>query len=327
MCAQVKLAYPPVSNQEADWVRTDAEVEALLRTSDFYVIAIRDLVTFDEGAVTFDQDTKLLNVPIKAGQRLLDSVDIDIYSIASRALGRDPDSVVASFGEGRIIRLTDGELEEADDDDRLYEWFSTEKMILDRGRGMTGLSGFNRHRAFATYELLYVGIAKKGDTFDRLFETAHSGRQSILTNEHPRLPGARVSDEMILFPFRIEPIQFKTIESAEDLTDTSEEAWAAHNRKVVVDAEKAFVKLLNPQYNNVKYKQYPVSSDGLWGHGYTGYGFTLAENITFTTPAATLVGSIDPALGGLPDNHADMLMVQSDEVTLVKGLPMPPEHL
>jgi hypothetical protein len=132
---------------------------------------------------------------------------------------------------------------------------------------------------------------------------------------------------MILFPFRIEPSQFKTIESADDLTDTSEEAWAAHSKKVVVDAEKAFVKLLDPQYNKVKYKQYPVSSDGLWDHGYTGYGFTLAENITFTTPAGTLVGSIDPSLRGLPDNHADMLMVQSDDVTLVKGLPMPSDHL
>lgn len=327
MWGHLRLAYVPVSNQEADWVRTDEDVETLIRQSDFYVIGIRELVMFDESACTCDPDTGLLNLPIRAGERLIDSVDIDPYLLAQQLLGQAPDCVVASFGEGRLIRLTEGDLNESEDEERLYEWFSTEKLILDRGRDLDGLSGFSKHREFATYELLYVGIAKKGDTFARLFDAAHMARQAILTNEHPRSTGARVSDEMILFPFRIEPFQFKTIESADDLTDTSAQAWALHSKRIVVDAEKAFIKLMDPLYNGVKYKQYPVSSDGLWGHGYTGYGFSLAENITFTTSTATLVGSTGPRLRGLPDDCADTLLVEGDQVTLVKGRALPAGHM
>jgi hypothetical protein len=327
MWACLRLAYPPVSNQEADWVRTDEAVEELLRQSDFYAIGIRDLVTFDESSVTFDGDTGRLEVPMRAG-RLVDTVGIYPYAVAETALRQEPDEVVASIDDtGRLIQLTEGDASAADHPERLYQWYSTEKIILDRGRGAIGLDGFAAHREFATYELLYVGIAKKGDTYDRLFDAAHTARQSILTNEHPRTSGARVSDEMILFPFQVDPMQFKTIESEDDLTDTSSESWKAHSKKIVVDAEKAFIKLLDPQYNSVKYKQYPVSADGLWGHGYTGYGFTLAENITFTTSTATFVGSLAPALGGLPDNHADLLLVEGDQVSLAKGLPMSIGHM
>ena len=42
------------------------------------------------------------------------------------------------------------------------------------------ISGFDKFRDFATYELLYVGIATAMGTFNRLFKKAHHARQSIL---------------------------------------------------------------------------------------------------------------------------------------------------
>jgi hypothetical protein len=37
----LKTVYPPISNQEAVWLQTDPEVEALLRRSDFYMLRPR----------------------------------------------------------------------------------------------------------------------------------------------------------------------------------------------------------------------------------------------------------------------------------------------
>jgi len=37
----LKLVYPPVSNQEAEWLSKVPEVEELWRQSDFYMIAAR----------------------------------------------------------------------------------------------------------------------------------------------------------------------------------------------------------------------------------------------------------------------------------------------
>ncbi len=37
----LETVYPPISNQEAIWLKNDTEVEALLRQSDFYMIGGR----------------------------------------------------------------------------------------------------------------------------------------------------------------------------------------------------------------------------------------------------------------------------------------------
>ncbi len=37
----LSLVYPPVSNQEAEWLKSDGEVETMLRRSDIYMIAQR----------------------------------------------------------------------------------------------------------------------------------------------------------------------------------------------------------------------------------------------------------------------------------------------
>ena len=42
------------------------------------------------------------------------------------------------------------------------------KLIWDRSRDRPGIIGFHRYREAASYDLLYVGIAKVGDSFERL---------------------------------------------------------------------------------------------------------------------------------------------------------------
>ncbi len=169
--------------------------------------------------------------------------------------------------------------------------------------------------AKSPYDLLYVGIAKATDTFDRLFDGAHHARQKILSNEWPRRPGARVTDEMILFPLRVESSGFRTLGEDDALTDVSPGGWEAHHKVVVIDAEKAFVHLLEPKYNVEKFASYPRSKDGLYGYGYQRYGFVLIENLTFLTANHTFRGSGQPRYG-LFDNYADMLTTSGDTVEL-----------
>lgn len=92
----------------------------------------------------------------------------------------------------------------------------------------------------------------------------------------------------------------------------------AYRKKVVIDAEKAFVHLLDPQYNVTKFASYPKSVDGLYGRGHTRYGFLIAENLTFTSGNMTMRGSWNPRLRVL-DNHADMITVTGDVVEMFAG--------
>jgi hypothetical protein len=291
-------------------------VEALLRTSDFYMMAMRPEVLFDE--IEFDGALWTVRVTGETpdGQPFVDHVTLDIERLATDTLGEMPETAWGEIGP-KLIRLWPGTEEDAEaglvDP---FEWFTTEKLLHDKGRGVAGISGLEKVRDFATYELLYVGIAKKSETYSRLFAQAHKTRQRILSGEWPRRSGARVTDELILFPFRLEPTIFRTMGPGDEPTSTTEDAWAPYKKKVVADAEKAFVHLLDPRYNVEKFASYPQGKDGLYGGEHQRYGYLIAENVTFTTANGTMRGSLDPRLGVF-DDSADWIFVEGDEVELV----------
>jgi hypothetical protein len=319
MMSTLKLVYPPVSNQEAEWVKSDPDVADLIRSSDFYLIGTRAEAVFDE--VTVDVDYRV-TIRISIGEDLTDEVVLDAKVFAQDLLGRVPETISVDLGP-KVIRFYDGEMEGVDSGSaELFEWFTTEKLIHDRGREVAGISGFNRFREFATYELLYVGIAKATDTFARLFEGAHHARQRILSNEYPHHDGSRVTDEMVLFALRLEPLVFRTLEAGDAPTDVTYAEWEKHRKRVVIDAEKAFVHLLDPKYNVEKFAAYPRSEDGLWGSGYDCYGFVLIDNLTFTTNSVTFRGSGQPRWDTF-DDHADMIITTGDVVELFVGLDRP----
>lgn len=318
MLSTLHLVYPPVSSYEADGVKDDPQVEALLRTSDFYVLAMRSEVHFDVENIETNGD--VWTVPVSGettdGQPIADHVTLGIEALATATLGHMPETFTADIGP-KVLRFWPVEQAAVEDGGvEPFEWFTTEKLLHDKGRGVAGIGGLDQHRDFATYELLYVGIAKKTDTFNRLFERAHHARQKVLSGEWSRRSGARVTDELILFPFRVEPTIFRTMGPEDGPTDTSDDAWAEYRKRVVADAEKAFVHLLDPQYNVEKFASYPKGIDGLYGGDHQRYGYLIAENITFSTANGTMRGSLNPELG-IFDDSADWILVSGDEVQLI----------
>lgn len=125
-----------------------------------------------------------------------------------------------------------------------------------------------------------------------------------------------MTDELILFPFRVEPTIFRTMGSENGPTEASGSAWAEYKKRVVADAEKAFVHLLDPRYNVEKFASYPQGTDGLYGADHQRYGYLIAENITYATANGTMRGSFDPRIG-MFDDSADWIFVSGNDVELV----------
>lgn len=311
--SRLELVYPPISNQEAVWLQDDPEVQAEMRHSDFYMIAGRAEARFTE--ITCDQDAHILRFNVRVGDALTDSVALRLHELA----GVDGhDRYWLEAGE-KMVRVWDGPVRQ--EGSKVLAWFTTEKLLWDKARGMPGIDGLDRCRDLATYDLLYVGIAKKGDSYERLINRGHKARMNILANEPQRYPGARVSDEVYLFLFRANPLILQTFAPGHEFSD-EDLSPNIDRKRIVADAEKAFVSLLRPDYNVTKFAKYPRGDDGLFGAGYDRYGYLIGEGIAFNTAHGRFKGAHDPC--GSISNDADFIMVEGDNVSLfVSGKDFP----
>lgn len=314
----LETVYPPISNQEAVWLQNDPEVEALLRQSDFYMIGGRAEAKYLN--LIIDPDTYIAKFDFAIGDDFSDPVEIHLRDLP----GVEASGASSFWVEGgeKIIRIWDGPIRETGSN--VLEWFTTEKLIWDRSRGRAGIERFDRYREAATYDLLYVGIAKVGDSFDRLISNGHKARMEILGNEPQRYPGARVTDEIFLFLFNVQPLIMTTFEP-DHYFENEEFSGAYDHKRIVADAEKAFVSLLKPEYNVVKFASYPKGADGLYGSDFVRYSYAICEAVSFNTAHGRIRGGRD-AVTGFITIDADSIFVEGNTVKLfVSGVDFPAE--
>lgn len=308
----LRTVYPPISNFDAVRLQEDSEVEAILRTSDFYMIGARAQARLEnpklesDGTFTFD---------FCVGEQAPAPFRINLLELPGVVALGEEDTFELEFDvQGRGFRIWDGTAHK--EGVNVIEWFTTEKLLWDAARARPGIVAPDNLRELATYDLLYVGIAKKGDSFDRLLAKGHKARMDILAKEPQRYPGARVSDETFLFMFTIDPLIFQTFDPNEKITDSDMLSGYDH-KSIVCDAEKAFVSLLKPEYNVQRFANYPKGSDGLYGADFDRYGYVLAEEMAFNTAHGRIQGGMSS--DGMFTNGADAIFVDGDSVTFYQS--------
>jgi hypothetical protein len=305
--ATLDLVCTPIPNNIVSHIARNKDAESILRGSDFYMIAGRAQASFAD--FDFDKETGLLHFSIAVAGGKSDSGSIDVFRLCIDKsipdgwnLGIRPEKTQI----GIFIQET------AEDEAKLIQAFIPEDVLMRRGRKETIIRGFDSYLELATYDLLYVGIAKVGDTYDRLFAKAHDARTRILSDEPQRFPGARVSDEIYLFAFKVEPLLMRVFTGDDEIED-SDMDFSYDSKRLVADAEKAMVSLLKPQYNRKLYPSYPKGRDGLYKTGLTSYSYAISEGMAFRTAYGTIKGGRERDI--TISNEADFIMVQGDEVS------------
>lgn len=302
----LRTVYPPISNADAPGLAKIPEVEELLRTSDFYMIGGREIARMREFA--FDGIAGDLNFDFVIGDGTPHPVRVALRELPGVAAAGDGVTIeIDKTGSG--FRIWDG--------DDVVEWFTTEKLLWDRSRNRPGIYGLDDVRSLATYDLLYVGIAKVGDSFSRLLKRGHKARQDILASEPQRYPGARVSDETFLFMFQCDPLIITQFDLDHEFTEADLDGHYEAKR-ITADAEKAFVSLLKPSYNVQLFANYPKGADGLYESEFVRYGYTIAEDIAFNTAHGTFRGGVDGATGMI-NNDGDAIFVEGDTVKFFRS--------
>lgn len=301
---------------------SDPDVKTIIRKSNFYMLAMREEIKFSfEENSSQEIEDGIFNFYLVCNNRdgsiITDTVTLDLNVIAQTFVNDIPDDFIIDY-HPKMIRILDGGDFKNEEDRELIYWFTTEKLLYDFSHHLAGISGLHHYHDLSKYELLYVGIAKSADTYQRLFEKAHLARQQILSKEWPRSPESRVTDELYLFSFQINPIGIHSIDENNAPKEFAQRSWEPYEKQILADAEKAFVHLLNPDYNIQKFANYPKGTDGLWGSQYKRYGYVVAENFSLQTSHGEFVGSVDP-LTGIVQSTADMILVAGEQVVLVKA--------
>ena len=271
-------------------MKSEAEVQAILKPCTIYFIAQRPLTYFQnlrsaDGLLTFEIADRSSNTPLKCSfdprangfaiddEKLL--VDIQFYK--SQADELEPFNDVA----GIKLRRIDG---------FFLFWLTPQKFIHHVLTERLNASIEGDIFGFIDYKVHYIGKAFSQEIWDRL--TGHEKMQSILTKEWPFDSNAAMSsleislilldisgfDEVNLFPlfdFALSP-SIEPIIHEFDFEDDNESFEKYYAPKFRVDAaeltnevEAMLVNKFKPQYNKIKFSNYPNIANGTRSAGYT----------------------------------------------------------
>lgn len=297
---QLQLVYPPISNQSAEWLWDDKVVREYVKRSKIYMLAQKQEVLFDDYSIDTEEftfefslkigDQKQPNLAIRCND-LVDCYDKNI-----------------EFEIGpQIFKIWDRDKPPSEEP---IFWATTEKLLYDLWRGHYPIKGDIDLRKLTKYNIYYVGISNKQDSFSRLFKNGHKNRTKILSNERQITPTGRLTDEIYIFLFDIKEIQLITSLSFEEPVPTPKE-W------LIADAEKAFVNFLKSKYNDIQFKKYPEGADGLYGKGFDTYSYMIDEDIEFYNDQARFVGvhNYYAHFSGSPS----FILTRGDQAELING--------
>lgn len=297
----LKLVYCPLTNRECDWLWEDEAMRQWLLSSKLYMIGQRSEVFFENvahdeaGTLTFDLTSG-------CGPRI-NGIRFDLRQLLDSIPCR-----IRVEGNKKHIKLID-EL------NQIIKWYTVDKLLFECWRKDVEIQNLEEYRIFTEYDLHYVGISKQGDSFSRLFKNGHEKRAKILSQERQIVPDASLSDEILIFFFELDPLGLGIVDTIHDFDDVFAE-WMPDAKALVADAEKALVKILNCQYNEVKYESYPKGRDGIFGQGLSRYAYSIGDDITFLTEQTSIRGlTFEKSFDG---DTADIIAIEGESVTLFK---------
>jgi len=299
---QLCLAYPPTSNRDFSYLKKEPVVKEIIKNSSLYLIAQRRVLTFEN--LTIDDD-QTIHFEIK--QKGSDKSIKGSFPSRQKLIVEDTDcEILLELGsddknnkfESQPYNNING-IRFWDNDQNFLLWLTPERLLYFHSRNEIE-ANLSDYQEFLTYFIHYVGKSTDQDIWSRL--TGHEKLQDILSKENPWTFGSIPTDEIAILFIKIRNYEATEIKDLTQIdTELSDEEFAEqlkvkkipNLREIFLDAEKIFTNLLNPEYNEVKFKNYPYSADGLYHHEYNVFTYRICENIILYCNENKIIGSFD----------------------------------
>lgn len=147
---------------------------------------------------------------------------------------------------------------------------------------------------FLTYEVMYVGQCVDEPLAVRF--KAHHALQDMLIHEDVISKEHSNSDELVIFPLYSESNTVSILTGDLEMDDWNKALsndFSFGPKDIDRDCEKALVHSMSPKYNCIKFKKYPMSSDGLYNSDADVYCYTINENIILKYNNGLVYGASD----------------------------------
>lgn len=298
---KLELAYAPLTGYEFAFVKKDPLIEQAMEQASLYVIGQRPIITFEN--VIPDESEYVLNFEIhqKGNPNILKGK----LPLIQKSAGSNIDDTIAvsfNFLDKEIIerKLPFGNLhgfslaKQLKKRQKFLLWFSPEKLLQNWWKKQIECEIIGDFKSFLNYKVHYVGKATKQSILKRL--TGHSTFQDILSLENPitykDLPAHEIA--VLCFEFK-DNVQFQIFgdnASVEEMTASILGENFPKQEKIFLDAEKALIKAMEPNYNKELFKNYPKSADGLYKDKYDYISYSFVDPITLKYEQGEINGAL-----------------------------------
>jgi len=284
--------YPIVSAYEFEFLKSETEIQALLKPCTIYFILQRPLLYFDNvkienGEITFricdSSSSEPLHCTFEPSECGLGAPDEEIL-LDVQFYKKTPDTV-PPFNDVGALRFLNLKRD-------FLGWFSPTKFLYEYLLGTLAATIDGDITKYLNYKVHYIGKSFSQDIWNRL--TGHEKMQSILTLEDviSAHPNARAPfeicllmldidgfDEANLFPsfeFMLQPgdvpiVHNFTMEDDDDQSFIKYYSPALEPRaaELTTEVEAMLVSSFKPKYNKIVFEKYPFIQSGTRSAGYT----------------------------------------------------------
>jgi len=297
---KLELAYCPITGFEFALSKEDPYLEHALEEASLYLICQRPILTFEN--LFIFEDMIYFDIHQRGNQNILKG-KLDVLQSELGISKKGYISLALNFLDKENIKKSQpfcdlygfSIVNEFLNKERTIIWFSPEKILFNWWRGRIQCDIEGDFESFLKYKVHYVGKATKQSILKRL--TGHSTLQDILSIENPitykDLPKHEISLLCFKFKDNIEISIFGQDSNNDEMVKSLMGENFPNNEKIFLDAEKALIKAMKPNYNKELFKSYPKSKDGLSSHGYDYVSYSFVDPIQLIYEEGKICGSND----------------------------------
>ncbi|HIF6100505.1 TPA: hypothetical protein ACX3GU_004809, partial [Vibrio parahaemolyticus] len=282
-----RVNYPIVTAYEFEFLKDEAEVQALLKPCTIYFIVQRPLlemnkVVLKDGLISFEISDSNGNEPLRCcfDPRINGFVSQDEDLLVNLQFYKKEPDLNEPFNNVGAIKLYD-------DDGGFIVWLTAQKFIYEYLNGSLKAEIEGNVREYIDYHIHYIGQAFSQDIWKRL--TGHEKMQKILTMEDAISEStSKNAFEISLFMLDIVGYDEACIAPLPEFMKSSYKDPIIHNLKLnelegfmtkkpfsaravelTNEVEAMLINGFKPMYNKILFKDYPFIKTGTRSGGYT----------------------------------------------------------